>query len=356
MLREAGATEVHFRVSSPPYRWPCFYGLDTGQPLRAARGRHVGRRDRRLPRRRLARVPRARPADRRRPARAAGVVLHRVLHRRLPGAGAAITTPSTRSRSTPPAQTRRSGSARRGDRRPDGRRRRRRTTQPLTYADAGVDIAAGEKAVELIKEHVRSTFRPEVVGDIGGFGGLFALDWKLPTTTRCSSSSTDGVGTKSLDRPAHRPLRHDRHRLRRDVGRRHRGAGRRAAVLPRLHLGRQARARGDRRDRRRRRRGCREAGCALLGGEMSEHPGLMEPGEFDLVGFAVGVVERVADRCRAACAPGDRDHRLREPRACGATATRSRARRCSTAPAARSTSPRGRARTTSLGESCCARA
>ena len=50
------------------------------------------------------------------------------------------------------------------------------TEQRLTYSAAGVDIAAGEKAVELIKEHVRSTFRREVVGDIGGFGGLFAID------------------------------------------------------------------------------------------------------------------------------------------------------------------------------------
>ena len=48
--------------------------------------------------------------------------------------------------------------------------------QPLTYAGAGVDIAAGEEAVRRIRDHVRSTFRPEVIGDIGGFGGLFALD------------------------------------------------------------------------------------------------------------------------------------------------------------------------------------
>ena len=94
LLREAGAAEVHFRVSSPPYRWPCFYGLDTGQARRAARGRHVGRRDPRLPRRRLARVPRSRPA-RRRDRRAARGVLHRVLHRRVPGAGARRTTPSS---------------------------------------------------------------------------------------------------------------------------------------------------------------------------------------------------------------------------------------------------------------------
>ena len=75
--------------------------------------------------------------------------------------------------------------------------------QRLTYADAGVDIAAGEKAVELIKEHVRSTFRPEVIGDIGGFGGLFAVDWKRYRDPLLVSS-TDGVGTKSANRPSRR--------------------------------------------------------------------------------------------------------------------------------------------------------
>src|SRR5690242_6439198 len=67
----------------------------------------------------------------------------------------------------------------------------------LTYAAAGVDIAAGEKAVEMIKEHVRSTFRPEVVGDVGGFGGLFAVDWKRYHDPLLVAS-TDGVGTKSM--------------------------------------------------------------------------------------------------------------------------------------------------------------
>jgi phosphoribosylformylglycinamidine cyclo-ligase len=163
----------------------------------------------------------------------------------------------------------------------------------LTYSDAGVDIAAGEKAVELIKEHVRSTFRPEVVGDIGGFGGLFALDWKR-FRDPLLVSSTDGVGTKSLVA---------------------RLAGRRNTIgidcvamsvddiaaqgaeplffLDYISVGKVVPEEIDElvagvAE------GCRRAGCALLGGEISEHPGVMDPGEFDLVGFAVGVVERRA--------------------------------------------------------------
>src|SRR5437899_3813443 len=68
---------------------------------------------------------------------------------------------------------------------------------PETYRSAGVDIAAGEEAVERIKARVRSTFRPEVIGDIGGFGGLFAFPkdrYKDPVLV----SSTDGVGTKAM--------------------------------------------------------------------------------------------------------------------------------------------------------------
>ena len=161
----------------------------------------------------------------------------------------------------------------------------------LTYAASGVDIAAGEKAVELIKEHVRSTFRPEVIGDVGGFGGLFAVDWKRYRDPLLVSS-TDGVGTKSLIA---------------------RLAGRRDTIgidcvamsvddiaaqgaeplffLDYISVGRLVPEEIDElvagvAE------GCRQARCALLGGEMSEHPGVMDPGEFDLVGFAVGVAER----------------------------------------------------------------
>jgi phosphoribosylformylglycinamidine cyclo-ligase len=163
--------------------------------------------------------------------------------------------------------------------------------EPLTYAGAGVDIAAGEKAVEMIKEHVRSTFRPEVVGDIGGFGGLFELG-RLGYADPLLVSSTDGVGTKSLiarlvgrydtigidcvamsvdDIAAHgaEPL----------------------FFLDYISIGKLVPEQIDQIVSGVA-RGCREAGCALLGGEMSEHPGVMDVGEFDLVGFAVGIVER----------------------------------------------------------------
>jgi phosphoribosylformylglycinamidine cyclo-ligase len=165
------------------------------------------------------------------------------------------------------------------------------TDEPLTYADAGVNIAAGEKAVELIKAHVRSTFRPEVIGDIGGFGGLFAVDWKRYQHPLLVSS-TDGVGTKSAIA---------------------RMAGRRDTIgidcvamsvddiaaqgaeplffLDYISIGKLVPEEVDELVGGVA-QGCREAGCALLGGEMSEHPGVMEPGEFDLVGFAVGIVER----------------------------------------------------------------
>src|SRR6516165_3919164 len=116
--------------------------------------------------------------------------MHRVLHRQLPG-------PRARVGDEARARDGRANDPRPGHR---PRRRRARVNRPddkLTYSDAGVDIAAGEKAVELIKQHVRSTFRPEGIGDIGGFGGLFALDWKR-FRDPLLVSSTDGVGTKSL--------------------------------------------------------------------------------------------------------------------------------------------------------------
>ncbi len=160
-----------------------------------------------------------------------------------------------------------------------------------TYKDAGVDIAAGEEAVQRIKAKVRSTFRPEVIGDIGGFGGLFSFAghrYRHPVLV----SSTDGVGTKALIAQAAdrfdtigidlvamcvddivcagaEPLFFLDYIA---VGK-----------LDPDHIEQLVEGVAE---------GCRQAGCALIGGEMAEHPGAMDPGEFDLVGFAVGVVER----------------------------------------------------------------
>jgi len=180
---------------------------------------------------------------------------------------------------------------------------RRPDAPRLTYADAGVDVAAGEKAVELIKDHVRSTFRPGVLGDVGGFGGLFDIG-RLGYRDPVLVSSTDGVGTKSV--------------LVRELGRYNTIGIDCVAMsvddiathgaeplffLDYISVGQLVPEQVDDLVAGVA-RGCREAGCALLGGEMSEHPGEMEPGAFDLVGFAVGVVERGA-LLPARVAPGD---------------------------------------------------
>jgi phosphoribosylformylglycinamidine cyclo-ligase len=160
-----------------------------------------------------------------------------------------------------------------------------------TYRSAGVDLDAADQAVDRIRGHVRSTYRPGVLGDVGGFAGLFALDtsrFRHPVLV----ASTDGVGTKAMVAAL---------------------AGRLDTVGIDLvamcvddlvctgaealflldyvavgavdpdHVEAIVAGVAD---------GCRQAGCALLGGELAEHPGAMAAGDFDLAGFAVGVVER----------------------------------------------------------------
>jgi len=173
-----------------------------------------------------------------------------------------------------------------------------------TYEAAGVDIAAGEAAVERIKDKVRSTFRPEVIGDIGGFGGLFAFPadrYRDPVLV----SSTDGVGTKALIAQAANSFETI-------------GVDLVAMCVDDLvcqgaeplffldyiavgkldpdHISQLVEGVAE---------GCRQAGCALIGGEMAEHPGAMAPGEFDLVGFAVGVAERDRLLTGEQVTPGD---------------------------------------------------
>jgi phosphoribosylformylglycinamidine cyclo-ligase len=173
-----------------------------------------------------------------------------------------------------------------------------------TYAASGVDITAGEAAVERIKGKVRSTYGPGVLGDIGGFGGLFAL----PTDGYAEPvlvAATDGVGTKLLVAEQ---------------------AGRLDTIgidlvamcvddlvcqgaTPLFFLDYISTGRLDPEQIDQVVsgvvEGCRSAGCALLGGEMAEHPGAMAPGHLDLAGFAVGVVERSRIITGATARPGD---------------------------------------------------
>jgi phosphoribosylformylglycinamidine cyclo-ligase len=159
-----------------------------------------------------------------------------------------------------------------------------------TYRDAGVDMDAGDSLVERIKPHARRTMRPEVLGGIGGFGALMELPKKYKEPVLISG--TDGVGTKlklAFEMNKHDTIGQDLvamsvndilvqgaeplffldyfacGKLDVDTG---------EAVVAGIATG------------------CELSGCALIGGETAEMPGMYPPGEYDLAGFAVGVAEK----------------------------------------------------------------
>ena len=175
----------------------------------------------------------------------------------------------------------------------------------MTYRGAGVDIDAGNKFVDLIRPMVRKTFRPEVVTDIGGFGGLFALQAKKYRNP-ILVSSTDGVGTKL--KVAFMTGKHDTVGIDlvamcvNDVV----VQGAEPLFLldylatGKLTLGVSTQIiKGVA-------RGCIQAGCALIGGETAEMPSFYPEGEYDLAGFTVGVVDRSKVIDGSAIQAGDR--------------------------------------------------
>jgi phosphoribosylformylglycinamidine cyclo-ligase len=168
---------------------------------------------------------------------------------------------------------------------------RERGRAPLTYAAAGVDLGAGDRAVALLRAATESTHGPQVLGGIGGFAGLLAFDparYRNPVL----ATSADGVGTKLL--VAQALDRHDTVGL--DlvamvVDDLVVAGAEPLFMLDYLAVGRLVPERvativeGVA-------AGCRRVRCALLGGETAEHPDAMEPDAYDLAGFGVGVVER----------------------------------------------------------------
>ena len=164
----------------------------------------------------------------------------------------------------------------------------------MDYKKAGVDIEAGYRSVELMKEDVRRTMRPEVLGGIGGFSGAFSREAVKGMEKPVLLSGTDGVGTKL--KLAFLLDRHDTIGIDcvamcvNDVAC---AGGEPLFFLDYIACGRNfpekiaAIVKGVA-------EGCRQAGAALVGGETAEHPGLMPEEEYDLAGFAVGVAEEKA--------------------------------------------------------------
>ena len=162
----------------------------------------------------------------------------------------------------------------------------------VTYAQAGVDTAEGARAVEAIKGVVHDTYRPEVVGDIGGFGGLFSIAAAKDMDDPLLVSGTDGVGTKL--KVAQMAGKHDTVGI--DLVAMCANDILATGAEPLFFLDYVAIGKlkaenvaeivagiGE---------GCKQAGCALIGGEMAEHPGVMDPDDYDLSGFCVGLVDR----------------------------------------------------------------
>ncbi len=175
----------------------------------------------------------------------------------------------------------------------------------MDYKNSGVDIEAGYRSVELMKEHIRKTTRSEVLGGIGGFAGAFDLSAIKGMEEPVLLSGTDGCGTKvklAFVMDKHDTIGIDAVAMCvNDIAC---SGGEPLFFLDYIACGKNFPEKiativsGVA-------EGCRQAGAALIGGETAEHPGLMEEDEYDLAGFAVGVVEKKEMITGAGIVPGD---------------------------------------------------
>ena len=161
----------------------------------------------------------------------------------------------------------------------------------MDYKKAGVDIEAGYKSVELIKAFVKETDRPEVLGGLGGFAGAFSMEKFKSMEKPTLVSGTDGCGTKvklAFLMDKHDTIGIDAVAM--CVNDIVCGGGEPLFFLDYIACGKNypekiaeiVKGVAE---------GCKQAGCALIGGETAEHPGLMPEDEYDLAGFAVGIVD-----------------------------------------------------------------
>jgi phosphoribosylformylglycinamidine cyclo-ligase/phosphoribosylamine--glycine ligase/phosphoribosylformylglycinamidine cyclo-ligase len=174
-----------------------------------------------------------------------------------------------------------------------------------SYSEAGVSIDAGNRAVDLMREAVRSTYGPHVLAGIGAFGGLFDAAELKAMRAPVLVASTDGVGTKvklAAQVGRYESIGHDlvNHCLNDILVQ---------GARPLFFLDYVAASKLEPEMVAEVVRGlaaaCRAAGCALLGGETAEMPGVYQPGEFDVAGTIIGVVEREATLPRPTVQPGD---------------------------------------------------
>lgn len=175
----------------------------------------------------------------------------------------------------------------------------------MDYKTSGVDIEAGYRSVELMKEHIAATMRPEVLGGIGGFSGAFSLKKIKEMEDPVLLSGTDGCGTKvklAFIMDKHDTIGIDAVAMCvNDIAC---AGGDPLFFLDYIACGKNypekiaqiVKGVAE---------GCRQSGAALIGGETAEHPGLMPEDEYDLAGFAVGVVDRKDLLTGEECKPGD---------------------------------------------------